>query len=148
MKARDLMKSDLTTVSADSLLKDAAGLLAKLEITGLPVANSQNEVIGFISERDIIAAAFPESLTLKTPEVVSLTNLSLIVRKLNSQGTDRVDDHIGPRLFCVKEEADLHEIVELMLDKNLKRLPVLRNKQLVGIIERAAISKVAMELGL
>ena len=148
MKARDLMRPDLTTLSEDSLLKDAAAALARTEVTGLPVVNNQNEVIGFISERDIIAAAFPESIPIKTPEVISLTNLSLIIRKLSSKGTDRVVDHIGPQLYYVKEDASFHEIVELMLDKNLKRLPVLRDKQLVGIIERAAVSKAAMEQGL
>jgi CBS domain-containing protein len=148
MKAGDLMKRDLATVREDSLLRDAAGILAKTRVSGLPVVNGQNEVIGFISERDVIAAAFPESIELKTPEVISLSNISLIVKKLNCKGADRVRDHMGPELYYVEEGSPLPDIIELMLDKNLKRLPVLRDKQLVGIIDRAAVSKAAMEKGL
>ncbi|MFH1347192.1 MAG: CBS domain-containing protein [Candidatus Margulisiibacteriota bacterium] len=142
------MKLDLTSVSETALLKEAAGILAKTHLSGLPVVNDKNQVIGFISERDIIAAAFPETILTKTPEIISLANLSLIVKKLNGKGKLKVKDYLGHELYYAEEETPLHDIIELMLDKNLKRLPVLKDKQLVGVIERAAISKVAMEKGL
>ncbi|MFH1683427.1 MAG: CBS domain-containing protein [Candidatus Margulisiibacteriota bacterium] len=148
MKAKDLMKLDLTSVSDTARLKEAAGLLAKTHLSGLPVVNDKNQVIGFISERDIIAAAFPETILTKTPEIISLANLSLIVKKLSSKGNLKVKDYLSHELYHVGEETPLHDIIELMLEKNLKRLPVSRDKQLVGIIERATLSRVALEQGL
>jgi CBS domain-containing protein len=145
MKAKDLMSRDLTSVREEAPLKEAAALLSENELSGVPVLNASGEVIGFISEKDIISSALPNGLQISNPEVVSLADLSQVLKRLGRVGKAKVKDYMSETLIFVAEDAPLSKVIELMLEKDLKRLPVLRDKQLVGIIERTTLSKLAME---
>ena len=147
MKVKDLMSRDLTSVQDEAPLKEAAMLLSQNELSGVPVLNEANQVIGFISEKDIISSTLPNGLQIRNPEVVSLADLSQVVKRLSRVGKAKVKDYMSETLIFVTEYTPLSKIVELMLEKDLKRLPVLRNKRLVGIIERTTLSKLAMEEG-
>lgn len=147
MKAKDLMSRDLTSVQDEAPLKEAAMLLSRNELSGVPVLNASGEVIGFISEKDIISSTLPNGLQIRNPEVVSLSDISQVLKRLSRTGKAKVRDYMSETLLFVTEDTPLSKVIELMLEKDLKRLPVLRNKRLAGIIERTTLSKLAMEEG-
>ena len=109
MQVKELMTLDVTTVRSTTPIKEAAALLAEHRISGLPVVDADRHVLGVLSERDII------ELAGKTAgEAMSAPALTI--------GANR----------------SVTEAVATMLDRNVKRLPVVDGEGLlVGIVTRA-----------
>lgn len=108
MSARDIMTSEVITLSPTSTVKQAAGLLTRQQISGAPVIDGQGRIVGILSEADIVA----------------------------KRGT-RVKDIMSKTISSVEEDTTIEEIAALMTSRNISRLPVLRGKKLVGIVSRA-----------
>jgi CBS domain-containing protein len=146
-KVRDFITRDLTSVTLDTPLKEVAEILSWRGISGVPVVDGKNEVIGFISEKDLITSLFPEQVRIENPDVIRIDNLAQIVKKLTSVGEARVTDYMNTNIICVSEETPISDIAGIILKKGIKRLPVLRDKRLVGVIDRANLVRVMFERG-
>ncbi|MFC1511311.1 CBS domain-containing protein [Candidatus Margulisiibacteriota bacterium] len=146
-KAKDLMTRDLTAVTEDTELKEVAELLSLRSLSGIPVVNNQNEVTGWVSEKDIVSSIFPEKVKIENPDVIGLSNLHQVVKKLTQVGEAQVKDYMSKKVDSVKEDTPAPDVAEMMLDKDLKRVPVVRGKRLVGIVDRASIASILLEEG-
>ncbi len=146
-KVKDFITRDLTSATEDTLLKDVAELLSLRSLSGIPVVNKQNEVTGYISEKDIIASIFPEQVKFENPDVIGFSNLSQVVKKLNRAGQATVRDYMSKRVNCVTENTPAPDVAQLMIHKDLKRVPVIRNKRLVGVVDRSSLSSILLEEG-
>lgn len=146
-KVKDIITRDLTAVTEDTPLKEAAELLSLRALNGIPVVNKENEVVGWISEKDIISSIFPEKVKIENPDLIGFTNLSQVIKKLTQVGQARVSDYMSKEINAVKEETPAPDVAELMLHKDLKRVPVVRNKRLVGVVDRASLSMILLEEG-
>jgi CBS domain-containing protein len=146
-KVREFITRDLTSVTEDTPLKEVAEILALRAVNGIPVVNMKNEVTGWISERDLITSIFPEKVQIDNPDVIGFTHLTQVVKKLGQVGQAKVKDYMSKTFHPVKEDTSAEDVAELMLNKNLKRVPVLRNKRLIGVVDRATISMILLEEG-
>ncbi len=146
-KVKDFITRDLTSVTEDTPLKEVAELLSLRELIGIPVVNRENEVTGWISETDIIASIFPEKVKIENPDVIYFMNLSQVVKKLTQVGQAMVRDYMIRNVYRVKEDTPASDVVELMLHKDFKRVPVVRNKRLVGVVDRSSLSRILLEEG-
>ncbi len=146
-KVKDFITRDLTSVTEDTPLKEVAELLSLRELIGIPVVNQENEVTGWISETDIIASIFPEKIKIENPDVIYFMNLSQVVKKLTQVGQTMVRDYMIRNVYRVEEDTPASDVVELMLHKDFKRVPVVRNKRLVGVVDRSSLSRILLEEG-
>lgn len=146
-KVKDFITRDLTSVTEDTPLKEVAELLSLRELIGIPVVNQENEVTGWISETDIIASIFPEKVKIENPDVIYFMNLSQVVKKLTQVGQAMVRDYMIRNVYRVEEDTPASDVVELMLHKDFKRVPVVRNKRLVGVVDRSSLSRILLEEG-
>ena len=146
-KVKDIITRDLTSVTEDTPLKEVAELLSLRELIGIPVVNQENEVTGWISETDIIASIFPEKVKIENPDVIYFMNLSQVVKKLTQVGQAMVSDYMIRNVYRVEEDTPASDVVELMLHKDFKRVPVVRNKRLVGVVDRSSLSRILLEEG-
>ena len=146
-KVKDFITRDLTSVTEDTPLREVAELLSLRELIGIPVVNRENEVTGWISETDIIASIFPERVKIENPDVIYFINLSQVVKKLTQVGQAMVSDYMIRNVYRVKEDTPASDVVELMLHKDFKRVPVVRNKRLVGVVDRSSLSRILLEEG-
>jgi len=146
-KVKDFITRDLTSVTEDTPLKEVAELLSLRALIGIPVVNRENEVTGWISETDIIASIFPERVKIENPDVIYFMNLSHVVKKLSQVGQAMVSDYMIRNVYRVKEDTPASDVVELMLHKDFKRVPVVRNKRLVGVVDRSSLSRILLEEG-
>lgn len=144
-RAKDLMLKDITSISENASLEQAAELLAQKKISGMPVINEKREIKGFISEKDIVASLFPEQVDIENPEIVSFFNLSQVIKRINRDKKIFVKDYMNKTVYFVDENVPLTDVADLMLKKSLKRIPVTKGKELVGIIERASLSQIILE---
>jgi CBS domain-containing protein len=110
MIAKHIMTKDIITVSPTMTIKTLAMMLIKNQISGAPVAGKNGKIIGVVSEADIVAK--------KGKAVKSI---------------------MSKKIISVAEETSVEEIAELMTTHNIKRVPVMRGEEVVGIVSRADI---------
>jgi len=146
-KVKDFISRDLTSVTENTPLRDVAEILSWRGLSGVPVVNGSNEVIGFISEKDIITSLFPEQVKIENPDMIRMDNLSQLIKKLNTVGEALVQDYMNKNIICASEETPIADIAGIMLRKDIKRLPVLRDKRLVGVVDRSSLTRALIETG-
>lgn len=110
MQAKDIMTRDIITVSPNMTIKNLATTLIKNQISGAPVAGKNGKIVGVVSEADIVA----------------------------KKGKD-VKAIMSKKIISVGEETTVEEIAQIMTTHRIKRVPVMRDNAVVGIISRADI---------
>src|SRR5688572_31477860 len=110
MFAKDIMTRDVITVSPTATIKNLAMTLIKNQISGAPVACRNGKIIGVVSEADIVAKKGKDVKTIMSKNIISIT-----------------------------EETAVEDIARLMTTHRIKRLPVMRGQNVVGIVSRADI---------
>ncbi|WP_052891055.1 CBS domain-containing protein [Thermogemmatispora carboxidivorans] len=113
MIARDIMTRTVYTIRPEASAQEAAKLLDQKRISGAPVVDGDGRLIGMVTEADIIS-------------------------KVNREGL-RVADIMSHELIVVSAETSLEEIAALLSERKIKRVPVIENGRLVGIVSRADI---------
>jgi len=113
MIARDIMTRKVCTIHSEASAKEAAQLLDQMRISGLPVVDEDGKIIGIITEADIISKVDREGLC--------------------------VADIMSHEVTVVDEETPVSEIAMLLTERKIKRVPVVRDGRLVGIVSRADI---------
>ena len=148
MKVSELMTKEVITVSPAMSVKDAAKLLFSLQISGLPVVDEEKHVIGMITEKDIIAMALPKYID-QVGDFAYLLDTEPFNRKIAEADKVLVKDIMRKEVVCVTEDTPMPEVAKLMIVKKIRRIPVLRERKLVGIIARSDIVKeIARRAGL
>ena len=148
MKVSEVMTADPVTVSAGATVREAAGLLRKHKLGGLPVMDG-DKIVGMITESDILkllkTPGISEDLWLPSPlEIIEVP----IREAINWAHTQKALSHIGDQpvrsvmsapAITIGEEDDMDAAAALMVEKRIGRLPVIRGRKLVGIVARADI---------
>jgi CBS domain-containing protein len=117
---RDIMTRDVQTVSPDTTVKDAAGMMKARNIGSLPVTEGK-KVVGLITDRDI---------TIR------------VVAEGRDPGSSRIGDVMSMDVVTVREDADLKEAECLMHDRQLRRLPIVNAQgELAGYLALAKIAR-------
>jgi CBS-domain-containing membrane protein len=134
MKVEELMQRDVVTVTPGTSLKVVAGLLLELRISGLPVVDADGEVLGVISEGDIVAKE--QGTALASPH-----RLRWLFRG-DERGGDRRDardagDAMSAPAITVDPLRSIADAARLMTEHGVKRLPVVSQGKLVGIVTRS-----------
>lgn len=138
VNARDFMNSPVITIGQDGTVGEAAELMLNNRISCLPVVDENGLLVGIITHSDFelhhkfMPLADTNLYTLlgssATPETVEE-----IAKKVRGR---RVKEVMSHPVETVKEDASIAHVEDLMVRKKVHRLPVMRGKELVGIISR------------
>jgi len=110
MHAKDIMTRDVITVNPSMTVKSLAMTLIKNQISGAPVAGKGGKIVGVVSEADIVGKKGKDVKSIMSTKVIS-----------------------------VAEDTPVEEIARLMTTHKIKRLPVMRGADVVGVVSRADI---------
>lgn len=142
MLAKDIMTVDVVTVKANDTVEDVIKLLVEKKISGVPVINEEAEVVGIVTEGDLIV----RSQKLHIPSyiqilggVIYLDNPEDFKEELRKAVAYKVADIMTTDPATVQEDTSVEEIATIMSDEGINRLPVVKNNKLVGIVSRADI---------
>lgn len=136
MLVGELMDRDLTAVSPDTTIGEAVEVLAAHRISGLPVVNDEGRVIGFLSEKDIVKAALPGYFDLLSDSSF-LPDYGQFARRLQRVSRETVEKFMKKDVIVFEEhDTDLH-VAMVLITKDLKRAPVVRDGIFAGSISRA-----------
>ncbi len=150
MKLSSLMTRDVMTISPEMTVKEAARELFEKKISGLPVVDKDGQVIVMITEKDLIAMALPQYLQGEgLQDFAYILDEEPFNKKILEADRILVKDIMRRDVTCVTEETPVPEVARLMLAKKVRRIPVVRNKKLIGIIARADIVReIARQAGI
>ena len=135
MKVCDLMTSEVVTVTPTTSLRDAAVLLTEKGISGMPVVNDANEVVGVLSEADIVVKAGGEVARNRLLGWLLEADFGL-EDKIRAE---TVGDAMTAPPVTISPKRPVHEAARLMVSENVNRLPVVERGKLVGIVTRTDI---------
>lgn len=119
LRVEDVMVKDVIKINEDVTIKEAAGLMNKYEI-GCLIAVKKGKVSGILTERDLLKRVVAESKDAS---------------KL------RVRDVMTSPLIVAEAKMDLGEAVKLMFERKIKKLPVIEDKRLIGLVSLTDIAR-------
>lgn len=130
MFVQDVMTPDPVTVRTDSSVKEALTLLARYDVTSLPVVDADGRIRGVVSEADLIRES-----------VARDTRVQEMIRKDPEVTRPRtVQEVFTPHAVTVRVRDDLAEAVDVMTSTMVKSLPVVDNDdRVVGIVSRSDV---------
>jgi CBS domain-containing membrane protein len=138
LPAKEVMSKRVVAVGLDTPLKDVAEAMARRGISGVPVLDQNEVVIGVISERDFLHAFGPEAAK-SFMEVLAacLAGTGCIAVTARKQKAREI---MTSPPICVGEDTPVSEIARIFAEKHINRVPVTdRNGRLAGIVSRADI---------
>ncbi len=139
------MHKDLAAVMEEDSILDVVRILYSHNISGIPVVREDWELIGYISETDILKAAVPTYLEVLAQSSFLDNGEIRLVDRFKNLGKKTVKDFMTKSPVFVDSSASLMTVADLMLRKKIKRLPVVENNKLIGIINRDAFCEFVME---
>lgn len=131
------------------LVKDAAAVLARKDVSGAPVMEA-GKIVGVFSEVDVLKSlkTTKKNLRLVFPSISSIGiafQEELVQRELleayEEIGEKPVSEVMSKQVFTVQEDITLKDAVVVMVQSDVNRLPVMRGGELVGIITRGDVIK-------
>lgn len=136
MCAQDVMTRDVITVSADTSLNETAGRMAAAGISGVPVVDADNRVIGVISEKDFLGKMGAEpSGSFMAVVSQCLKNKGCVALPMRGK---TAGDIMSAPAVTVEPGRPLAEISQLFAEKRINRVPVVDAEgRLIGIVSRA-----------
>ncbi|HEY1301390.1 MAG TPA: CBS domain-containing protein [Stellaceae bacterium] len=141
MNARDVMTTEVITVKPETTVQALAALLSEKSISGAPVVDSAGRLVGIVSEGDLLHRA--ETGTERRVQrrrswwLDSVAAEEEAARDYVKAHGRTVNDIMSRNVVSVSETTDLGEIAHVLETKKVKRVPVLRDGKVVGIVSRA-----------
>lgn len=135
--ARDIMKTDVVTISPETEVIEAARMLLERHINGLPVIDEQGSLVGILCQSDLVAqqkkVPVPSLFTF-LDGFVATSSIRQMEKELRKIAAIRVSEAMTPDPVTIQPETRLETVAELMVDNNFHTLPVVEGGRLVGIV--------------
>ena len=137
MKATDIMVTDVITLNVDDTVQTAARVLLDRRISGAPVLDAQGHLAGMVSEGDLIRRAEIGTEKRRSWWLELLTGAEEKARDFVRAHAVKVGDVMSKGVIAAGEDTSLNEIATLLERHGIKRLPIVRDGKVVGIVSRA-----------
>ncbi|TWT89912.1 Hypoxic response protein 1 [Pseudobythopirellula maris] len=122
LTAKDIMTPSLTTIGPQNTIHDAIEKLVEHGYSGLPVTDDQGQLVGIVTEFAMLALAYDQSITRQT-----------------------VAQHMTCEVITVDYDTPVNRIADLCIVNRVRRLPVLKDGKLVGLVARRDVLKALHE---
>lgn len=140
--ARDIMTSDVKVLKADDSVKHAARFFVENKIGGAPVVDDNGNLIGLISESDLISQDvkihFPSYIHF-LDSYIFLGSQKRFEETLKRAAAAKVGELMATEVVSVKPDTDIEEVATLMMEKHIGRVPVVEDGRVLGLITKGDI---------
>jgi CBS domain-containing protein len=136
------MAKAVVTASPDTTVDELARLMINLRISGVPILDKEGRLVGIVTEGDLLRRVEVGTERRGQGESEPLSSNSWLAAEYVESHAKRAADIMTREVFRVDETATLREIVDLLEAKKIKRVPVVQDGKIVGIISRADLLKV------
>ena len=134
MLVGEYMSKPVITVQPEMSMPEALDLMHKEHVRRLPVVNRRGDLVGIVTEADLLKASPSEATSL------SIFEVTYLLSKLT------IDRLMSKKVITVTEDTPLEEAARIMADNSFSGLPVMRGKALVGMITETDLFRIFLEL--
>ena len=126
MRVNELMSSPPISVNPGRPLKEVAEVMLHHRVSAVPVVDASGEIVGILSEADLLAIQAPRPAALR----------------LSAREAKVASDVMTKAVIVTRPETSVDDLVHLMIEHHVKRVPVVANGRLVGMISRTDVISV------
>lgn len=137
MRALDVMTPYAITVGRHSTIEQVARLFVERGISAAPVVDADGQVVGIVSEGDLLRRAELGTLKHRSRWLEFLTSNRDLAAEYVKSHARHVSDVMSKPVISVSEQTPIGEIADLLESRRIKRVPVLRDGKAVGMVSRA-----------
>ena len=150
MQVKDIMTINVISIGADESVAKAASLMLQNRISGLPVVDTEGELVGMVTEGDFLRRRELGTQRRRPKWLEFIVGPGKLAEDYVRTSGRKVQDIMTPDPWTISEDDTLEAIVEMMERHHIKRLPVTQGGRMVGIVSRAnlmhALATVARDL--
>jgi CBS domain-containing protein len=150
MKAAEIMTLGVATVRPEAQLKDAARTMLEYGISGLPVVDASGRLVGIVTEGDFLRRTETGTERRHPRWLEFLLGPGRLADEYVHSHGRKVQEVMTPNVVTVCEDTPLQDVVDIMERRRIKRIPVVGDGKIVGIISRAnlvqALARLAEEV--
>jgi CBS domain-containing protein len=150
MKVDDVMTDNVFVVGLEDSIADAVKKLAENGISGSPVVDENGALVGIITETDILNGlkvkykrlqmVYP-SLSLVSVSFVETFDNKEAAEAFKEIASSKVSEHMKKDVITIESGSELGQVVRLMMEQSVNRVPVMNEGKIIGIVSRADIIK-------
>ncbi len=137
MKASDVMTTQVITVRPDASVQDVARLLVTNRISAVPVVTEDGELVGLVSEGDLIRRVESGTEHRRSWWLEMLLGSDTVAQEFIKEHSRRVTDVMTRQVITIDPDTPVADIATLLENKRIKRVPVVVDGKVVGIVSRA-----------
>ncbi len=132
LTVRDVMTQRVYRVYPDTPVGELLELMSRHELKAVPVVNEKREVLGIVTDRDLLRHLLPNTVRAAAGERTELrpegSNFEVPIREIMSRS-----------VMCISEDQGLADVVSIMINKDVERIPVVAEGKLTGFLTRGDI---------
>lgn len=138
MKVKDIMTTNVRTVSSDKKLGEVVSLMCIYRYSGIPVVDD-GRLVGTVSESDVLGKMFPKLEDLM--ERVSGVDYDSLMNQYSDVVSIMVKDVMTPVVITVKPEMHILQAASMMVGRKFRRIPVAEGDKLLGMVSMGDVHK-------
>jgi len=146
MNAEHVMTRDVISIDPDATVLQAARLMLQHHISGLPVIDSDGNLVGVLSEGDFLRRRETKTERHRSRWLEFLMGPGRIAAEYSHSHGSKVSEVMSAEVQAVSEVTPIEDIVDLMERRRIKRVPVVCGGQVVGIITRSNLMRAMVSL--
>lgn len=146
MNAGDIMTQNTVTVDPDDSIMHAIHLMLKRRISGLPVVDNTGALVGVLTEGDLLRRAELGTQKRRPRWIEFLIGPGRLASEYVSACGRKVREVMTTPVHSVTEDTPLIDVVKIMESRQVKRLPVIRDNRMVGILSRANLLRALISI--
>ncbi len=136
MKAQDIMTKDVVTVRPEATVHEVAALMVERRVSGIPVVTDKGSVVGIVSQSDLMHRAEVGTERKHKWWFRAFADSSLLARDFVKAHGNVANDIMARQVVSVRPDTDLRDVADILDKHKIKRVPVVQDGQLVGIVTR------------
>jgi CBS-domain-containing membrane protein len=147
MKASDVMVSNVITVGPDATVQEVADILLRNRISAVPVVSASGEMLGIVSEGDLLNRTEAETSHRKSWWLDALSSNEILAAEYVKSHSRKAADVMTCNVITAAPDTTVADIAALLEKNRIKRVPIVESGRIVGIVSRANLLQGLASMG-
>ncbi len=138
MKVSDIMTKRVLTAKKDDPIKEVAKLIYENRISGIPIVDNENRLVGIVSEKDILKSMYPSYDEFFEDPLPNM-DFERMEERYKDAGNHQVKEIMTSNVLTLPPDTPILKAASTMILKRVRRIPIIESGKLVGIISQGDI---------